>query len=264
MVTDPPYGVNYDPDWRNQALREDVIGGRAIGRVANDQTADWTKAWELYKGDVAYIWHASLYGNVVLESLQATNLMSVSQIVWAKPRFVIGRGDYHWQHECCLYCVRKGAPHRWNGARDQTTVWSISHIRSETGHSTQKPVECMARPMRNNSRTGEYVYDPFLGSGTSIIAAEVLDRRCLAIEINPAYVQVAVERWEKMTGKRATLDGKTTEQVRETRNTRIAVPGRDTGTAKKKSKIRRAGDARQPSKGRVAVRQPSAVAGNSR
>ena len=118
--------------------------------------------------------------------------------------------------------------------------------------------------MRNNSRTGEYVYDPFLGSGTSMIAAETLDRRCLGIEINPTYVQVAVERWQKMTGKVATLDGKTTEEVRETRHSREPVSRGNASTAKKKSKVRRAGDARQPSKGRVAIRQPSAVAGNSR
>lgn len=269
MVTDPPYGVNYDPGWRSSL---DSIY-RATNAINNDHQSNWIKAWNLFAGNVIYCWYASL-DLTVPTSLQQAGFVARSQIIWAKPAFAISRGDYHWQHETCLYCVRKNKSADWNGDRTQATIWEIDnntfqrHAKQlddmRTKHGSQKPIQCMARPMRNNSRIGEYVYDPFLGSGTSIIAAETLDRRCLGIEINPAYVQVAIERWEKMTGKAATLDGKTTEQVRETRNTRIAVPGRNAGTAKKKPKVRRAGDARQSSKGRVAIRQPPAMAGDSR
>jgi DNA modification methylase len=104
--------------------------------------------------------------------------------------------------------VRKGQPGHWNGDRTQTTVWEIPKPqRSETGHSAQKPVECMRRPILNNSKTGHGIYDPFSGSGTTIIAAEMTGRRCYAIEIDPAYVDVAVKRWQEFTGRMATLEG---------------------------------------------------------
>ena len=105
-----------------------------------------------------------------------------------KNNIVIGRGDYHWQHEPCWYAVRKGSTGHWSGDRTQSTAWEIDkQQKSETGHSAQKPVECMKRPIENNSSRGQAVYDPFVGSGTTIIAAEMTGRRCHAIEINPVY-----------------------------------------------------------------------------
>lgn len=217
MVTDPPYGVEYDAAWRNRAL---TPGDRAIGRVVSDDRADWREAWALFEGDVVYVWHGALGVHIVAESLASTGFALRSHLVWAKSHFAIGRGDYHGQHECCWYVVRKGASGRWQGARDQTTVWDIPKPqKSETGHSTQKPLECMRRPMLNNSQPGDAVYDPFVGSGTSIIAAELTGRRCLAIEINPAYVDVCVERWQNVTGLKARLeaDGQSFGAVRQER-----------------------------------------------
>ncbi|MGL5115254.1 MAG: DNA-methyltransferase, partial [Beijerinckiaceae bacterium] len=127
---------------------------------------------------------------------------------WAKSQFAVSRGDYHFQHEPCWYAVRKSGKGHWNGDRKQTTLWQIPKPqKSETGHSTQKPVECMKRPIENNSAPGQAVYEPFSGSGTTIIAAEMTGRQCFAIELSPAYVDVAVTRWEKFTGQAATLDG---------------------------------------------------------
>ena len=117
------------------------------------------------------------------------------------------RGDYHWQHEPCWYAVRtKG---HWTGDRKQTTLWNIASggQDSETIHSTQKPVECMRRPIQNNSSPGQAVYDPFLGSGTTLIAAETTGRVCLGMELEPRYVDVAVRRWQAFTGKTACLHG---------------------------------------------------------
>jgi hypothetical protein len=122
-------------------------------------------------------------------------------------RSIVGRGDYHWQHEPCWYAVRtKG---HWTGDRKQTTLWNIGSggQDAETPHSTQKPVECMRRPMQNNSNPGQAVYDPFLGSGTTLIAAETTGRVCLGIELEPRYVDVAVRRWQAFTGKTAGLLG---------------------------------------------------------
>jgi DNA modification methylase len=130
-----------------------------------------------------------------------------SQIIWAKPRFVISRGHYHWQHETCWYAVKKGATGHWSGDRSQTTLWQIAHPKSETGHGTQKPVECMRRPIENNSSPGQAIYEPFSGSGTTIVAAEQTGRICLCLEISPAYVDVSVKRWQNFTGDAAVLDG---------------------------------------------------------
>jgi DNA modification methylase len=222
MVTDPPYGVDYDPDWRNRADRANgkPYGDRAVGRVQNDDQADWSAAWALFPGDVVYAW--SPPGSRQLETggaLEAAGFEIRQQIIWVKPRHVIGRGNYHYRHEPCWYAVRKGKTAHWSGARDQDTAWEIEHAKSETGHGTQKPIECMKCPILNNSRPGEAVYDPFVGSGTTIIAAEMTKRRALTIEIDPIYCDVAVERWAKLTGKTPILEatGQTFAEVQTAR-----------------------------------------------
>lgn len=211
MVTDPPYGVEFDPDKRNRFLKDS--SKRATGRVMNDDRVDWREAWALFPGDVAYVWHAPTATSEVQDSLKAHKFEMRSQIVWSKTHFSISRGHYHWQHELCWYAVR-GSTH-WTGNGAQSTIWPIDHRKSETGHSTQKPIDCMQRPMENNSSAGQAVYDPFVGSGTSIIAAERTGRVCHAIEINPAFVDVAVKRWMQFTGKAAIHEatGQTFDQL---------------------------------------------------
>lgn len=219
MVTDPPYGVEYDADWRNKALRSDgtPIAGRAIGKVLNDGRANWREAWALFPGDVAYCWHAGLHASSTQIAFEACGFELRAQIIWAKSQLVIGRGHYHIQHEPAFYMVRKGANGHWAGDRKQTSLWQIDKPhKSETGHSTQKPVECMARPIRNNSAPGDHVYEPFSGSGTTIIAAQMNKRVCHAIELNPAYVDVACSRFAAFSGVAPILaeTGETFEQVR--------------------------------------------------
>lgn len=202
MVTDPPYGVGYEPAWRGKAMQR---AAGAVGRVLNDDNADWRAAWKLFPGDIAYVWHAGLHASDVELSLAAAEFRVRSQIVWDKGRLIISRGHYHWRHEACWYAVRKLKTANWQGDRKQTTVWQIPHRRSDTGHGTQKPIECMRRPMLNHTLQGDAVYDPFVGSGTSIIAAEMIGRRCRAIELNPEYVALAIARWEQLTAKKAEL-----------------------------------------------------------
>lgn len=237
MVTDPPYGVKYDASWREKH-RPTKDG--AHGVVLNDDRADWREAWALFPGDVAYIWHAGSHSGAVANSLEACRFKIRAQIIWVKQRHVFGRGDYHFQHEPAFYAVKDGADEAWHfapehevasytvregkpghyeGGRKQSTVWHIEHMKSETGHSTQKPVECMKRPIENNSQPGQTIYEPFSGSGTTIIAAEITGRKCFAIELNPAYVDVAVLRWQAFTGLEATLegDGRSFAAVRESR-----------------------------------------------
>ena len=148
MVTDPPYGVEYDPSFRENAGK----GIRATGKVLNDDKADWSETIKLWNPEVLYMWHAAKYA---IESV--TNLLQnydiITQIIWAKQHFALSRGDYHWQHEPCWYLVKKGCKHNWQGSRNQSSVWQIANLNSmgknqdedtRTNHSTQKPVECMA------------------------------------------------------------------------------------------------------------------------
>jgi DNA methylase len=210
MITDPPYGVTYDPAWRSRACP----GQRtAVGAVLNDDRVDWTEAFRHFPGDVAYVWHAGLHAGAVAASLLACDFPVRSQIVWAKQHFVMSRGDYHWQHEPCWYAVRRGQSSHWQGDRTQSTVWSVPNLNplggerngenAVTGHGTQKPVRLFERAILNHTITTDGVYDPFVGSGTAIIAAEKTGRAGFAMELDPVYVQATVDRWEAYTGTRA-------------------------------------------------------------
>ena len=207
MVTDPPYGVNYDPAWRDR----DLVAwskARSTGVVTSDDRDSWLEAWRLFLGDVAYVWHPA--GAISIQFFN--DLVSASfdirmQIIWAKQHFPISRGHYHIQHEPCWYAVRKGKTGHWGGSRKESTLWEIANAGAfagkvddvKTEHSTQKPVECMVRPIRNHN--APEVYDPFLGSGTTIIAAEQLGRKCYGIEIEPRYIDVCCERFFRYSGK---------------------------------------------------------------
>jgi DNA modification methylase len=182
MVTDPPYGVEYDPEWRH---RRGVNHSAKKGKILNDEIADWAPAWRLFPGEIAYVWHGALRSTIVAESLFNGGFTIRAQIIWAKERLVMSQGDYHWQHEPCWYAVRKKG--NWTGDRKQTTLWTVpsGSQDAETKHATQKPVECMRRPMLNNSSPGQAIYEPFLGSGTTLIAAQSCLRVCFAIEIDP-------------------------------------------------------------------------------
>ena len=211
MVTDPPYGVNYDPAWRQRAAAEGHLssGARRVGTVQNDDLVDWSAAWNLFPGTVAYTWSPA--GAPIVDTgavLIAAGFELRSMIIWSKPQFAISRGHYHGRHEPCWYGVRKGCTAHWIGDRKQNTVWEIALDKNTVGgHATQKPVECMERPMRNHG--SEYVYDPFIGNGTSIIAAERAGRSCLAIELNPQYCDIVIERyrrWDEANGTGRTIE----------------------------------------------------------
>lgn len=226
MITDPPYGVEYDPQWRERAGLGRL---RQTGAISNDQEVDWTAAYRLFTGDVAYVWHAGVHAVEVAAGLERVGFRIRAQIIWAKQHFALGRGDYHWQHEPCWYAVREGKPSNWCGDRTQSTVWQVANLnpfggsREElpTGHGTQKPIELMRRPILNNTLRGAIVYDPFLGSGSTLIAAESVDRVCYGLDIDPTYVDVIVRRWQQFTGKSAVLEagGRSFDEVAAERST---------------------------------------------
>jgi DNA modification methylase len=201
MVTDPPYGVNYDPTWRDKI---NAVHGKRNGLVNNDDIPSWIGAYSLFTGDVLYIWHASTFQDIIMKDISDCGFEMRSQIIWVKSTFVLSRGDYHWQHEPCLYAVKKGKNSNWYGGRNQSTVWEIrglnvfnSNEDTMTAHGTQKPIEAMAKPIMNNTRKGESIYDPFGGSGTTMVAAHQLGRNCFMVEIDPRYCQMILDRMKK-------------------------------------------------------------------
>lgn len=232
MVTDPPYGIDLEPEWRERAGLNPRT--RQGGKVANDDRIDWSEGWALFPGDVVYDWHAGVHAGEVAAGLQSCGFEIRSQIIWVKQHFAISRGAYHWRHEPCWYAVRKGQSGHWLGDRKQTTVWEVANLNpfggsgaeenEVTGHSTQKPVEIMRRPILNHTRRDQACYDPFLGSGSTLIAAESIGRICYGMDIDPRYVDAAVLRWQRFTGKQAVLDGdrRTFDEIARARRKEVA------------------------------------------
>jgi DNA modification methylase len=222
-LADPPYGVEYDPEWREEA---GLGTQRQVGKIWNDDRVDWTAAYRLFPGDVVYLWHAGIHAAAVAIGLEAAGFEIRSQIIWAKPSFVLSRGAYHWQHEPAWYGVRKGRGAHWRGDRTQSTLWQVASLNpfggqnqeeTATGHGTQKPMELMRRPILNHTERGDVIYDPFLGSGTTLAASELTGRICYGLEIDPKYVDVIVCRWQQLTGQSATLetDGRRFDQIKD-------------------------------------------------
>lgn len=209
-VTDPPYGVNYNPQWRS-----DVLNQNSTGKVIqNDDNFSWLTTFDIYLPDIAYIWCSSIKMSKVQNYIEDLGFELKYVIVWNKDMLIFGRGNYHWKHESCLYVVRNGKTHMWGGKRDQSTVWDIPAIHSFAngrnkeelglvGHGNQKPLECMERPIRNHKC--DIIYDPFLGSGTTLIACHNLKRVCRGIEIAPEYVAVTLQRYLDHTGEKPQL-----------------------------------------------------------
>lgn len=214
IVTDPPYGVNYDPAWRDEVDKKGLLANnypiRAMGKVLNDDKTDWSEAYKLFNPDIMYVWHYAIHTVDFANSITSSGYKLISQIIWVKPHFVLSRGDYHWRHEPCWYAVKEGKKHNWQGDRTQDTCWEIKgmnafgaskeDIEQYTGHGTQKPVECMLRPILNNSIKGDLIADPFLGSGTTLIACEKTQRICYGMELSPEYISVIIDRYIKFKG----------------------------------------------------------------
>jgi len=234
MVTDPPYGIELDSEWRDRAglngcgpAEASYMKKRTAGhnetKISGDTRADWSDAFALVPSlEVAYVWHASKFTREVLDGLLRIGFLHHQQIIWNKGRTVLTRTHYWFQHEPCWYVRKKNAP--WLGkAGENSTIWDSPSPKFIMGgseedkfdHPTQKPVEVMRRPILNHLRRGELVYDPFLGSGTTLAAAELTERVCYGLELDPKYLDVIVQRWQQLASKKATLeaDGRTFEDV---------------------------------------------------
>ena len=241
MVTDPPYGIELDSEWRDRAglnscgpAEASYMKHRTTGHtettISGDTRADWSEAFELVPSlQIAYVWHASVFTREVLNGLLRIGFLYPQQIIWNKQRTVLTRTHYWYQHEPCWYVRKKNAP--WFGkAGENSTIWDSPSPKFIMGgsdeekfdHPTQKPVELMRRPILNHLKRGALVYDPFLGSGTTLAAAELTERACVGIELDPKDVDVICTRYFNLTGKQAVLGdgdykGAAFEHVREGR-----------------------------------------------
>ena len=235
MVTDPPYGIELDSEWRDRAglngcgpaeasYMKHRTSGHTNTSISSDTRADWSEAFALAPSlQVAYVWHASKFTSEVLAGLLRIGFLHHQQIIWNKGRTVLTRTHYWFQHEPCWYVRKKNAP--WYGrAGDNSTVWDSPSPKFIMGgskeekcdHPTQKPIELMRRPILNHTKRGEAVYDPFLGSGTTLIAAELTGRTCYGIDLDPKYVDVICQRYINFSGRPVLLEstGQTFEQVK--------------------------------------------------
>jgi DNA modification methylase len=211
MITDPPYGVKYEANWRVKAGRSKGTAREANNKLDNDDNADWYDAYVLFPGSVAYVWHADIFTDVVMANLRDAGFEVKQQIIWNKNVHALSRCDYHWKHEPCWYAVKKSGERNWKGGRTQMTVWDVPNILSEkdkTAHPTQKPVELFIRSINHHTNPGEYVYDPFAGSGTLMVACEKTKRRALMMELDPKYCDIIIQRYENYSGKKAVREAK--------------------------------------------------------
>jgi len=235
LVTDPPYGIELDSEWRDRAglnkhgpaeasYMKHRTEGHTQTSISGDTRADWSEAFALVPSlQVGYVWHASMFTREVLDGLLRIGFVHHQQIIWNKGRAVLTRTPYWFAHEPAWFVRKKNAP--WYGKPgENSTVWEVPSPKFIMGgsdeekfdHPTQKPLELMRRPILNHTKRNEIVYDPFLGSGTTLMATELTERICYGVELDPKYCDVIVRRWEEFTGHQATLeaDGRTFEQVR--------------------------------------------------
>ncbi len=213
--TDPPYNVNYDRNNRPSSTKTKKSSHTTTERIRNDDlTPKRYEAWfskvvnafaeAMVPGAPFYIWNSHKNFGLMHDLLTRHKFKVASVITWAKESFSPGFGDYNEQVEYCLYGWRRGARHRWYGPKNETTLWRVRRDRTNLyWHPTQKALELAERAIRNSSKRGDIVFDPFIGGGTTLIAAARLGRKCFGMEIEPKYCDCIIRRYIALAGKRA-------------------------------------------------------------
>ena len=201
-ITDPPYNVAYEGKTKdaltiqNDEMNDDSFRDFLVNAfIAADSV--------LKEGASFYIWHADSEGYNFRYAVKHCGWLMKQCLIWNKNAMVMGRQDYQWKHEPCLYGWKSGASHNWYSDRKQTTVLEFNKPNRNAEHPTMKPIELFAYQIQNSSRKGDIVLDSFGGSGTSIIACEQINRKCYMMELDPHYCDVILARWEHFTGKKA-------------------------------------------------------------
>jgi len=193
--TDPPYNIGYEG------------GSKKREKIENDNLDDFPKflsdmytsmSTALKKGGAIYVWHASTETHNFIQQFLNSGFLFKSYIIWNKNNSTFGRSDYHWKHEPCIYGWLDGASHKWYGDRKQTTVWDIERPSRSDDHPTMKPIALCSQPLENSSAVGHIILDPFLGSGSTMVASHQLKRKCYGLELDPKYCDVIVNRMLKL------------------------------------------------------------------
>ena len=204
-LTDPPYNVAYSGKTSDKlTIQNDSMGDDQFRQFLRD--AYVAASVNMKPGAVFYIWHADSEGYNFRGAARDAGLKVRQCLIWKKSSMVMGRQDYHWRHEPCLYGWKEGAAHLWSADRKQTTVLEFDRPSRNGDHPTMKPVALIEYQLMNNTKGGDIVLDSFGGSGTTLIAAEKNGRYARLMEIDPKYCDVIVKRWEDYTGKKAVLE----------------------------------------------------------
>jgi DNA modification methylase len=207
VITDPPYNVDYQGGDRTEmkALNRRTDGKKIMNdKMSDDQfyqfLYDFYTALGTYTkaGGAWYVWHADMETINFRKALKDAGILVKQNLIWKKDVFVMGRQDYHWQHEPCLYGWKEGAAHSWHSDRKQTTILEFARPKASREHPTMKPVPLIGYQVTNSSKEGDLVCDGFLGSGTTMVAAHQLGRRCYGMELDPQYAQVIIDRMMKL------------------------------------------------------------------
>lgn len=216
-LTDPPYNVGYGyEDSAMMSRRKHRTDGLTVmnDKMDNDQFRDFLSSAfraaeeHMEKGAAFYIFHSDNYSLWFREALMSTKDLELREtLIWNKDSLCLGRQDYQWKHEPCLYGWKNGAAHNWFSDRSQVTVIDMPRPKSSKEHPTMKPVPLFAYLMGNSTKECWNVYDGFAGSGTTLIAAEQLNRNAFMMELDPHYCDVIIARWEKLTGEKAVKIG---------------------------------------------------------
>lgn len=202
VVTDPPYNVDYTGKTADALkIKNDTMDDSSFYKFLLSAYTNMYNS--LDDGGSIYVFHADTEGINFRKAMLDAGFKLSQCLVWVKNSMVMGRQDYHWQHEPILYGWKPTAAHKWYSDRSQTTVWNFSRPTSSQDHPTMKPIDLISYPITNSSKAGDIVLDPFLGSGSTLIACEQLNRICYGAEIDPHYCDVILSRWEQFTNQTA-------------------------------------------------------------
>lgn len=194
VITDPPYNVNYVGKTKDALkIKNDSMNNDQFYKFLYDAYVNMFSICK--EGSSIYVFHADMEGVNFRKALVDSGFKLSECLVWIKNTLVMGRQDYHWKHEPILYGWKEGEAHKWYSDRCQTTVLEFDRPQRSEEHPTMKPIPLVGYLMQNSSKKGDYILDPFLGSGTTLITAEQTGRKCIGTELSPAYCDVIIKRW---------------------------------------------------------------------
>lgn len=202
ILTDPPYNVDYEGS-SGMKIQNDNMDGESFKTFLTDVFRNVDSVMK--EGAAFYIWFADVETYNFTAAVKEVGWKLAQTLIWVKNSLILGRKDYHFKHEPCLYGWKLGASHNWYGDRRQVTTLEFNKPSRNEMHPTMKPLDLIGYQIKNSSKSNDIVLDVFGGSGSTLVACEQLNRKCYTMELDPKYVDVIINRWETLTGKEAVL-----------------------------------------------------------